>query len=147
MVTEVRAFKNRVLPPPTNFFFFLFEWTCVSTWKLRPSSASWADLSILILYLHSWYILYDTLCRHCSAWSGVVLKKKNSTEILQNFGVVLFSVILVVSGFTEIKKTPNVRGHLKSSHIADKQRTFIWEGGGLDPIRCAIDSKKKKKRR
>ena len=29
------------------------------------------------------------------------------TVILQNFGVVLFSVISVVSGFTEIKTTPN----------------------------------------
>ena len=24
------------------------------------------------------------------------------------------------------------------------ERTFIWEGGGLNPIRCAIDSEKKK---
>ena len=41
-------------------------------------------------------------------------------------------------------------GHLKSSHRADKrknERTFIWEGGGLDPIRCAIDRKKKKQAR
>ena len=27
------------------------------------------------------------------------------------------------------------------------ERTFIWEGGGLDPIRCAIDSRKKKKKK
>ena len=27
------------------------------------------------------------------------------------------------------------------------ERTFIWEGGGLNPIRCAIDSKKKKKKK
>ena len=26
------------------------------------------------------------------------------------------------------------------------ERTFIWEGGGLNPIRCAIDRKKKKKK-
>ena len=31
---------------------------------------------------------------------------KNTTVILQIFGVVLFSVYLVVNGFTEIKKTP-----------------------------------------
>ena len=30
------------------------------------------------------------------------------TVILQNFGVVLFSVISVVNGFTEIKKTPKM---------------------------------------
>ena len=86
-----------------------------------------------------WHIVKALLCiiRSC-------FEKKNATENLQNFGAVLFSVISVVNGFTEIKKTPNVRGHLKSSHIADEQRTFIWEGEGLDPIRCAIDSKKKK---
>ena len=38
------------------------------------------------------------------------------------------------------------RGHLKISHIAENERTFIWEGRGLNPIRCAIDSKKKRKK-
>ena len=31
------------------------------------------------------------------------------TVILQNFSVVLFSVISVVNGFTEIKKTPKMK--------------------------------------
>ena len=33
-------------------------------------------------------------------------REKSNTVILQNFGEVLFSVISVVNGFTEIKKTP-----------------------------------------
>ena len=40
-----------------------------------------------------------------------------------------------------------VRGHLKVRKSRTNERTFIWEGGGLDPIRCAIDSKKKKKKK
>ena len=37
------------------------------------------------------------------------------TVILQIFGVVLFSVFLVVNGFTEIKKTPKCEKHVERS--------------------------------
>ena len=36
----------------------------------------------------------------------LILSTLFNTVILQNFGVVLFSVFSVVNGFTEIKKTP-----------------------------------------
>ena len=38
-----------------------------------------------------------------------ILGRSGGTVILQNFGVVLFSVISVVNGFTEIKKTPKMK--------------------------------------
>ena len=45
----------------------------------------------------------------------IVRSSVTGTVILQNFGVVLFSVILVVNGFTEIKKTPKWEKHMEWS--------------------------------
>ena len=42
----------------------------------------------------------------------------------------------------------NSLGVISKVHTSrTNERTFIWEGGGLDPIRCAIDSEKKKKKK
>ena len=41
--------------------------------------------------------------------------ENKNTLILQNFGVVLFSVISVANGFTEIKKTPEWEKHMEWS--------------------------------
>ena len=48
---------------------------------------------------------------------------------------------------TQIKGGPALGVLSKVRTSRTNERTFIWEGGGQDPIRCAIDSKKKKKKK
>ena len=56
-----------------------------------------------VMISHSWLRRRSDLQAHFTMFIFTV------TVILQIFGIVLFSVISVVNGFTEIKKTPKVR--------------------------------------
>ena len=56
----------------------------------------------------------------CPSWLPktqkiITVNVQCSTVILQIFGVVLFSVFLVVNGFTKIKKTPKCEKHIEWS--------------------------------
>ena len=62
-------------------------------------------------------------CQSDGSWSGTTAIC-TGTVILQNFGVVLFSVILVVNGFTEIKKTPKWEKYIEWSRQHSRTPKF-----------------------
>ena len=70
-----------------------------TTWSSQSTSTDWLTRT------HHW----------SSPRSKLAYKKPTSTVILQNFGVVLFSVFSVVNGFTEIKKTPKWEKYMEWS--------------------------------